>query len=165
MESVIPETGETFGYYLENKEIFLDAVQVLTLNGYDALISKTEYYSVEGSEDIQNCYIQKMEDQSVSEYTESSVLKVFDHCNVKLIDVIFRDELVVCSFDMCIPGRNYDFGIYYVSEDKPIYLGDPSITLLEKQNGFSYEQSASYGTKFTYYTEKIDDNFYYYEIM
>ena len=41
MESVIPETGETYNYYFENKEIFLDAIRVLSANGSDALISKT----------------------------------------------------------------------------------------------------------------------------
>ena len=33
-----------------------------------------------------------------------------------------------------------------------------------EENGFSYEKKASYGAKFTYYTEKIEDHFYYYEI-
>ena len=75
------------------------------------------------------------------------------------------EELQICAFYMCIPGRNFDYGIYYVSEDKPIYFGDPSVTLVEKGNGFSYEKSASYGTKFSYYTEKIEDHFYYYEIL
>ncbi len=165
MEPVIPETGETYRYYFDNSELFFNAANELLNIGYDAFISKTDYYAVEGSSDIEGYYIQDMTDSSYSSYNNKTVQKLFDTCNVKLVDVIFRGDIKLCSFDMCIPGKNYDYGIYYVSHDVPVYLGDPSITLLEKGNGFIYEQSASYGTKFTYYTEKLSEHFYYYEIM
>lgn len=165
MESIISETGETYCRYFENQELFSDAVQELEKIGNDAFISKTEYYSVDGVNDIEDFYIQNMSESTCMEYENSAVEKLFEICGVKLVDVIYRGDMVICSFDMCIPGKNYDYGIYFVSRDSAIYLGDPTIPLAESGKGFTYEQSASYGTKFTYYTEKLSDNYYYYEIM
>ncbi len=165
MESVIPETGETYNYYFANQAVFSDAVNELSKIGYDAFISKTEYYAIENDDQIVDFYIQNMTDSTCKAYDSATVEKLFDVCNVKLVDVIFRGDITVCSFDMCIPGKSYDYGIYYVSSDTPIYLGDPTLPLTESGKGYTYEQSVSYGTKFTYYTEKLADNYYYYEIM
>jgi len=165
MESVIPETGETYSYYFDNQTLFFDAVDVLEKIGHDAFISKTEYYSIENTDGIVDYYIQNMADSTYLPYDNTTVEKLFDVCNVKLIDVIYRGDLTVCSFDRCIPGKNYDYGIYYISNDSPVYFGDPTLPLTESGKGFTYEQSASYGTKFTYYTEKLADHYYYYEIM
>lgn len=164
MEPVIPATGETFSYYFENQELFSQAVATLSEIDFDALISKTEYYAPDGSENFTSCYLQNMDDLSYTSYDEETVVQLFANCNVKMIDVIYRGDLTVCSFDMCIPGKSYDYGIYYTSGNMPIYLGDPAAVLGESENGYVYEQSASYGTKFTYYTEKLSENFYYYEI-
>ncbi len=165
MEEVIPEQGDTCSIYFEHKELFQNSVEALLKIDYDCLISRTDYYSPEGSENFTGLYIQNMSDSSFSEFTESSVQTLFDETNVKLVDFLRVEDLSICAFDMCVPGRNFDFGIYYVSEDAPIYFGDPSIPLIQKGNGFTYEKAASYGTKFTYYTEKIADQFYYYEII
>ena len=165
MESVIPETGQIYSHYFENQKLFSDTVSELVGIGHDAFISKTEYYSIENTDGIIDYYIQNMSDSACEAYDNEIVEKVFDICNVKLIDVIYRGDLTVCTFDMCIPGKNYDYGIYYVTNDSPIYFGDPTVSLTESGKGFTYEQSASYGTKFTYYTEKLADNYYYYEIM
>ena len=69
MESVIPETGETNRYYFENEELFSEAVSELTSLGFDAFISKNDYYSVEGSEDFNGLYIQNMSDSSFSAFS------------------------------------------------------------------------------------------------
>ena len=130
----------------------------------DFLISRNDYYSPTGSENFTGLYIQNMDTSSFESLENPIIQTLFDSSDVKLFDTMRKEDLLICCFDFCVPGRNYDYGIYYVSEDKPIYLGDPAINLIENGNGFSYEQKASYGTKFTFYTEKITDNFYYYEI-
>lgn len=165
MEEVIPEQGDTFSIYSEHEEQFNRSVTTLLDLNYDCLISRNDYYSPEGSENFTGLYIQNMADSSFSECNDPVIQSLFEETNVKLVDVIRIEELIICAFDMCVPGRNFDYGIYYVSEDIPIYFGDPSIQLIEKGSGFSYEKSASYGTKFTYYTEKIADHYYYYEII
>lgn len=165
MEEVIPEQGDTCSIYFEHEELFQNSVDALLELSCDCLISRSDYYSPEGSENFTGLYIQNMSDSSFSEYNDPVIQSLFEETNVKLADVLRVEDLLICAFDMCVPGRNFDYGIYYVSEDEPIYFGDPSIPLVEKGNGFSYERAASYGTKFTYYTEKITDHYYYYEII
>jgi len=164
MEPTIPDNSNTFSKYKDNMELFDACVQDLNGIEYDCLISRTDYYAPEGSEDFLGLYIQNMDDLSCHEYENSHVETLIEVCDVKLFDVVHVEELFICAFDMCVPGRNYDYGIYYVSEDQPIYLGDPAKSLVQNGNGYSYEQPADYGAKFTFYTEKITEHFYYYEI-
>lgn len=164
MEATIPENQSTFSIYFDHNDLFDQCVDVLDENGYDCMISRSDYYSVQGSEDIAGMYLQNMSDQSVVAFENETVQMLFDRCGVKLIDLVYKNGITVCSFDLCIPGRNFDYGIYYVSEDSPIYLGDITYQLQEKNNGYVYEQKSSFGTSFTYYTEKITNHYYYYEI-
>jgi len=164
MEATIPENGQTFSVYYDHSQLFIDCVAKLSEFEEDVLISRNDYFRQEGSENIEGLYLQSMKDLSFQAYSEECVQKMIDVCGVKLIDVAHKNGIFLCCFDLCVPGRNFDYGIYYVSEDKPIYLGDVTFQLSENGNGFSYEQPASYGTKFTYYTEKITDHYYYYEI-
>ena len=164
MEATIPENSQTFSIYFDHSQLFSDSVQKLMLFEEDVLISRNDYFRQEGSENIEGLYIQKMADQSFQAYADNTIQNMIDIGGVKLIDVAHKNGITVCCFDLCVPGRNFDYGIYYVSEDKPIFLGDVTYQLGESGNGYSYEQPASYGTKFTYYTEKITDHYYYYEI-
>ena len=128
------------------------------------MISRNDYYSVDGSAGIGGIYIQNMATLSVSEYQSEQINQLYRETDVKLIDSIHVNDLFICVFDLCKPDKNFDYGIYFVSVDKPIYFGDPSMPLQESEDGYSYEQKASYGTRFTYFTKKIADNYYYYEI-
>ncbi len=164
MEATIPENSQTFSHYLENKEIYQDAIDYLSGLDFDAMVSRNDYYSIQGSEKFDDLYLQNMQDMSISACEDDSLEKLFQQSDVKLVDWIRRENLQICAFDMCIPGKNFDYGIYYTSGENPIYFGDPSLELSPSGNGFTYEKKASYGAKFTYYTEKIDEHFYYYEI-
>ena len=164
MEPTIPENSQSFTVYLENSELFQSCVDQLLENEHNVLISRTDYYAPQGSENFAGTYMQNMNDGTFHSFENADVQKLMDLCGVKLIDLMRTNGLEICSFDMCVPGRNFDYGIYYVSEDRPIYLGNVSYPLVENGSGFSYEQKASYGTKFVFYTEKIADHFYYYEI-
>ncbi len=165
MEETIPGQTEAYTLYYNNESLYLDAIEYLKGKGENCLISRTDYFSPAGSEDFTGLYVQSMDSQEFHEETNHGIQLLFETTEVKLIDYLVVDSLVICTFDLCIPSKNYDYGFYYVSEDKPIYLGDPAIDLTENGRGYSYEQSASYGVKFTFYTEKIKDNIYYYEIM
>ncbi len=164
MEEIIPEQGDTFALFYENESSYRESVDSLLAIDYNCLISRTDFYRPDGSENFTGLYIQNMSDSTFSECNDHALIKLFESSSVKLVDFMKVEELKICTFDMCVPGRNFDYGIYYVSEDEPVYFGDVSITLQESGTGFSYQKSASYGTKFTYYTEKITDHFYYYEI-
>ncbi len=164
MEATIPDNSGTFSHYSEHKELYQKAIDYFADLDFDAMVSRNDYYSIEGSEAFSGLYLQNMQDMSISPCDDDSIVTLFEQSDVKLIDWIRREDLKICAFDMCIPGKNFDYGIYYTSGDKPIYFGDPSLELSPSGNGFSYEKKASYGAKFTYYTEQIEDHFYYYEI-
>ncbi len=164
MESVIPENSTTFAAFEDNAALYEDCVAILSAAETDCMISKTNFYAPQGSEDFSGLYRQNMEDNSFSVCDEPAILTLFENTNVKIVDYLQKGDLKICVFDMCIPGKNFDYGIYYISEDRPVYFGDTELTLAETGNGFSYEKSASYGSKFIYYTEKITDHYYYYEI-
>lgn len=165
MEETIPGQTEAYTLYYNNEGLYLEVIDSLKQRGENCLISRTDYFAPSGSEDFTGLYVQNMDSKEFYEEKDARIQLLFENTDVKLIDYLTVDALVICTFDMCIPSKNYDYGFYYVSEDKPIYLGDPSVDLTENGRGFSYEQSASYGVKFTFYTEKIKDNIYYYEIM
>ena len=164
MEPVVPEDQKTISGFSENENLYTDCVNYVSSLGFDALISRVDYWSPEGSEEMEGLYIQNMDDNSFIPCKEPCVVALFENTDVKMIDFISRDELNLCSFSLCLASKNFDFGFYFVSSDKPLYFGDLSAELTENGQGYSYEQKASYGVKFTYYTEKMADNFYYYEI-
>lgn len=164
MEPTIPDNSGTFNHFSEHKELYQEIVKYFSTLDFDAMVSRNDYYSVKGSESMDGLYLQNMQDLSISSCENQGLTALFEQSDVKLVDWIRREDLRICAFDMCIPGKNFDYGIYYTSGDTPIYFGDPSIELSPSGNGFSYEKKASYGAKFTYYTEKIEDHFYYYEI-
>ena len=164
MEAVVPEDKETISGFTENKTLYIDCKDYITSLGYDSLISRVDYWAPDGSEGFDGFYVQNMEDNSFKALDEACILALFENSEVKMIDCIERDGLLLCTFSMCLASKNFDYGFYYVSEDKPVFFGDLSAELMENGNGYSYEKKASYGVKFTYYTEKIEDNFYYFEI-
>lgn len=164
MQATIPDQSNSFDRYFNHSEEFDAAVEILSNIEFDCLISRADLYSPKGSEDFVGMYIQNMKDQSFDNYENESVQMLFDGCGVKLIDVALKGDSVICCFSFCVPGRSFDYGIYYISSDTPVYFGDMTAELESRGNGFVFEQSASFGTKFTYYTEKITLNYYYYEI-
>ena len=164
MEATIPENQESFTVFLENRELFSDCVEEIMAMDNDCLISRTDFYAPAGSEDFVGLYLQNLEDSSFQAYESLKIKHLMENCGVKLISTKHDAGLFICAFDMCTPGKNFDYGFYYVSEDNPIYLGDPSISLVESENGYVYSQKADYGTKFSFYTEKVADHYYYYEI-
>ena len=167
MESVVPENRDSMNRFRDHEEAYRTAVEVLVTYSDPFLIARAEEYPpATGEESVgEGYYFQNMRDQSVAPYEENSVEKLFFAAGVKLIDGVTNGEEKVISFDLCLPGKNYDYGFYYSSEDRPVYLGDLSAPLRQSDAGFAFDQKASYGSKFTFYTEKICDCYYYYEIM
>jgi len=165
MENTIPQQSDTFSLFFRSEEQYRACVDYLSTYDHDCLISRSDFYAPEGSTDFTGLYLQNMSTLAFTEMDNPEIVSLFENTSVKLIDLVHKGDLTICTFDMCKPGRNFDYGIYFVSEDAPVYFGDTSVTLSPSGNGFSYEQSASYGTKFTFYTEKITEHYYYYEIM
>ncbi len=165
MQSYIPEETSTVSNFLDYEDLFLLAVEETSLHPFDCLVSSTVYYAPDEIGELTGLYLMNMEENTCEKYTSSYFSSLSENCSVKLIDLVRRDELLICSFDMCKPGRNYDYGIYYVSEDRPLYLGDPTAALTERGDGFVFTQKTGFSSTMTFYTEKITDHFYYYEIF
>ena len=164
MEPVVPEDQKTISHFSEYENLYKDCVDYISSLGFEALISRVDYWSPEGSEEMDGLYIQNMEDNSFTACTEPCVLALFENSGVKMVDFICRDGLDLCTFSLSLASKNFDYGFYFVSDDKPVYFGDLTADLTPNGQGYSYEQKASYGVKFTYYTEKMEENYYYYEI-
>lgn len=164
MEPTIPENTKTIQEFSQNIHLYQNSVHVLKEIGYNSLISRNDFYAQKGSENFEGFYLQNMETSEFLSFSDPNVEVLFETCSIKLIDTLFLEDSIICAFDMCTPGKNFDFGIYFSSEDRPIYFGNPSLELTPSGNGFSYEKKASFGVQFTYYTEKICDQYYYYEI-
>lgn len=164
MEPTIPENDQTVNDFSNNIHLYEKSVEVIEKIGFDCLISRTDFYAPEGSEKFDGFYLQNMKTSEFESFSDPDVEILFETCGIKLIDALFSEDSMICAFDMCLPGKNFDYGIYYTSEDRPLYFGNPSLELSPSGNGFSYEKKASFGVQFTYYTEKICNHFYYYEI-
>ena len=163
MDPIVPEQTESKSGFLDQRELFEDAVREISLIPYECLISKTEYFRPDEAGDFVGVYIQNMKDKSIKPY-DGSACKALLSGGVKMIDFIHFDDMTVVSFSMCIPGRSYDYGYYYCSAEKPIYLGDPSVTLKPDKTGYSYSKRSSMGSGANYYTEALEGTFFYYEI-
>jgi len=164
MEATIPENGVSMDAFLQKKDLYDASVTELSKYDFDLLISRTDYYAPKGSEDFSSLYMQNMNDMSFSAFDGVDTVDLFRETDVKLVDLVIKDGLTLCVFDLCRPNKNFDYGYYYVSVDNPVYIGDPSVSLTPNGDGFSYEKKASYGNSSTFYTEKIEDHYYYYEI-
>lgn len=163
MENVIPEQEESNSVFFDNAALYESAVLELADISYDCLISRTEFYRPDEAGDYVGVYIQNMQDKSLVPY-DGGAVKALLTGGVKMIDMIRRDDLVLISFSLCIPGKSFDYGYYYSSANRAVYLGDPSRDLTPEKTGFVYTQKTSLGSSVTYYTESLTDAFYYYEI-
>ena len=160
----IPEDQHTIDLVRDNLELFELAVQETVKNEFDCTIASTVYYKPDEAAELAGLFILNVEEKKAEKYSSLYYTSLSENCSVKLIDLIRRGDLTVCSFGMCRPGKNYDYGVYYVSEDEPVFLGDPAAPLEEKGNGYSYVKSAGYGSAISFYTEQIAPHYYYYEI-
>ena len=166
MESIVPEESDVISQYFASQNYYRDCVKALEEISFDAMISRADYYMPTGSESFTGLYIQDMEHNTFTSLEDGAVKKLMDQGDVKLIDSMRREDLFICTFDLCIPGKNFDYGFYYTSGDEPIYFGDPSMKLSDSGDGvYRYEMKSSYGVKFSYLTKQIDVHFYYYEIL
>ncbi len=163
IDPIIPEKSESASSFQDQIVLFENAVAEISKLDYDCMISKTEYFRPDGSGDYVGVYIQNMSDQSISPY-DGAAVKAILSSGIKMIDLIRRDGMTIVSFSLCIPGRSLDYGYYYCSEGKAVYLGDTAAALTQTETGYTYTKRSAFGTGATYYTEQLSEFFFYYEI-
>lgn len=140
-----------------NKDLFLKvAIEAFAL-GEETYISTYEYFRPEGtSADAVGLYVHNTRTGVTQDLQSEDILFFFETCGVHSLAVNVKDEIRTCEFSIG-GGRQYYNGIYYAEPDRPLFLSNYSIPLEADGNGFSYSVE-----NMNYYTEKWDDNFYYY---
>lgn len=118
---------------------------------YELLVEKMEHLFSESNEYI----IILNEKQEYKEHQlNSKILKQYPVCSISVMET---DDNYQVSFDLAFPPNpNNYWGIYHMQNGLPDTWGEGE---LEKE-GEIYVQRGSY---FIYKTEKIKDNWYYYE--
>ncbi|MBQ3866827.1 MAG: hypothetical protein II776_07975 [Clostridia bacterium] len=164
MESVIPEQKISTASFSDLSSLYRDAAAELAKIDYECTVSKTDLYRPSAVSDFVGFYILDIKNGTYSPYDGEAARALIETAGVKLIDKIRNKDTEVISFSHCVPGRNYDYGFYYCSDDRPVYLGDVTLTLTISGNGFAYEKKGALGVNMTYYTERVENNFFYYEI-
>lgn len=99
-----------------------------------------------------------LEDISENDFSDTKNLK-----GVKDVDSSYGVVEVYCGGRGFVPSTSY-YGFYYSPDDLPLYcwdgIGYYTESLKPDGKGFSIKYSDDDNS---YYTEKIRDNFYYYE--
>ncbi|MBE6551342.1 MAG: hypothetical protein E7665_04325 [Ruminococcaceae bacterium] len=164
-EQFQPDRAQIIDNFKANRDIFAGAVDEALAYEKDMYISTSDKYPVKDSETDENIvgvYSADVNEAGVSAYrsiSSSAFNNLFTICGVDAIATSYSEELSVCEFNCGGSGRYY-FGVYYTNDGSPLFLGDYGAELKESENGFSYKTS-----DITYYTEKIEDNFYYFEAI
>ena len=81
--------------------------------------------------------------------------------DVKIINAyIANDTCIKLSIDEGISTQSHYYGFYYTKKDVPLAAGIEDKRLQEDGNGYRIQEPDN---EDCYYTEKIIDNFYFYE--
>lgn len=158
-ETYFDDEEELKSRFLDNRERFLEvALEALTY-GDSTFISTVDFFAPEGMpEGLTGLYVNDTQTGQTRALDSVHILRFFADCEVNSLAVQVDREanLSACEFSMGGSGAYYN-GIYYVEQDRPLFLNDFSIPLEADQEGFSYIVKGM-----SYYTEKCADQFYYY---
>ncbi len=156
-QSVYPDVSSVMDKYKHNAKLFLDAAAVALAIEGDCFISTTEYYTPQNAGNVTGLYVSDVKETKVAPLEEAVISTLFEVCDVRSMATRTEGELSACEFN-CGGSGSYYCGVYYVTEDQPIFIGNFSAQLSVSGKGYSYE-----GNGMRYYTEKISDCFYYFD--
>ncbi|MBQ9545596.1 MAG: hypothetical protein IJV00_10775 [Clostridia bacterium] len=163
-ESYYPSQNEIVTLYKNNRRLFANAAAAALRLCPDSYVSTTDYYRPANSDGIEGLYLADRTDKAkevVTSLDDRDILTLFEVCGVKSLSTRTEGELAGVEFS-CGGSSNIYCGVYYISEDRPVFLSDFAAELDMYENGWKYE--GKYGSiSVRYYTEKIADNFYYYD--
>ena len=157
METYYPSESSLVTLFSENRALFSDAVASCLEIGEDCFISTTDYWTPKNAGDISGLYVSNVDETEVRPLEDKAISALFDTCDVRSAAFRVEGELKAVEFN-CGGSRNYYCGVYYVSKDAPVYIGNFSAELTESADGFLYQSG-----KVRYFTKKLSDNFYYFD--
>ena len=157
MNNIYPTQNDVGNKYLSNKQLFFDAAnQALGFEG-DVFISTAEYYRPENYPNLSGLYVSNVAETKVEEIENEIISILFERCEVKSIATRTEGGVKACEFN-CGGSGSYYCGVYYVSQDRPVFIGNFSVELDETKDGFSCESNG-----IRYFTQKLAENFYYFD--
>ena len=156
-DSYLPEQNEIEKQFLQNKVAYQKAAEAAFSYEGEHYFSTTQLSRPENWEGGEGVYIGDME-QNVNLIENDALYKIFTNCNVYSMHTSVTSLMKVCEFNCAGSGSVYS-GVYYTSANEPLCLMDFSVQLAENGEGFL----AELGDWGYYYTEKIEDGFFYYE--
>ena len=163
-ESYYPSQNEIVSLFKNNRRLFANAAAAALKLSPNCYVSTTDYSRPENSDGIEGLYLADLTDKSnkvITALDDGDILTLFEVCDVKSLSTRTEGELAGVEFS-CGGSSNVYCGIYYISEDKPVFISGFSTELEPYENGWKHE--GRYGNiSVRYYTEKIADNFYYYD--
>ncbi len=155
-ESYLPAQEEIENQFLQFQDDYREAANAAFSYEGERYFSTTDLSKPEDFEG-EGVYMGDMQD-NITLIESEPLYKIFTSCNVYSMHTSSTPSLNVCEFNCAGSGSVYS-GVYYTSGDSPLCLMDFTVEL--KKNGDGY--ITNMGGWSYYYTEKITDNFYYYE--
>ncbi len=141
----------------ENEELFREAALEAFTYGESTYISTYEYFRPEGAdESLSGLYVYDNATRESRALESETIRRLLSECSVNSLGVLMEDGVRMCEFNMG-GGRQYYNGVYYAEPDRPLFLNNFSVGLSEDGAGYSYSVE-----NMNYYTEKIEDNFYFF---
>ena len=141
----------------DHRELFVAAAKEAQTLSDSAYISTIGYYKPSGApENLSGLYVYDTEKKETRALESEPITALFETCGVHSLGIRTQNGQYACEFSIGGSNRIYN-GIYYADPDKPLFLNDYAITLAPDGAGYSYVVE-----KMNYYTEKIEDRFYYY---
>ena len=141
----------------EHRDLFVAAAQATRDLSDSAYISTIDYYKPSGApEDLTGLYVYDTNTHVTRALESKEITELFETCGVHSLGIRTQKGQYACEFSIGGSNRVYN-GVYYADPDVPLFLNDYSISLNENGAGYSYIVE-----KMNYYTEKIEDHFYYY---
>lgn len=157
IESSYTDAASLRASYEEHSELFLASALDAVECGESVYISSYEYFRPEGvSEEAQGYYVFDVLTEEITELSSEPIRELLDTGLVNSLGVKTEEEICICEFNMG-GGRQYYNGVYYAAPDRALFLNNFAVVLTEDGAGFSYSVE-----NMNYYTEKWDDQFYYY---
>jgi len=155
MESYTPKRDTVIADFSENSGKFMNAATESLALGKDVFISHSDYY--ETKKEVIGFYVSDIREENVEAYNGKNFIELYNLGIINSVSTKVTSLLSAVEFN-CGGGSNYYCGVYYVTEDKPLFLPDFSVELSVDGEGFSVVSN-----NIEWYTQKLSDNFYYFK--
>ena len=161
MQTYVPEKSEVIAVYENNSSCMLEAAEDMIKLDREVVVSHTDNYAIDSDDraitEYKGLYISDTFG-GYEKYQNENIESLLTGSGAKSISVTNSDGFSIVEFN-CGGGGKYYRGVYYSSDNSIKNLVIPDGRLIASGDGFIYD-----GDEVYYYTEELDDCFFYYEL-